>query len=30
MTTGKTNTLIVTVTNLTGLTKTSRVKFDNK
>ena len=30
MTTGETNTLIVTVTNLTGLTKTSRVKFDNK
>ena len=30
MTTGETNTLIVTVTNLNGLTKTSRVKFDNK
>lgn len=30
MTEGETNTLIVTVTNLTGLTKTSRVKFDNK
>ncbi len=24
------NTLIVTVTNINGLTKTSRVKFDNK
>lgn len=30
MTTGETNTLIVTVTNINGLTKTSRVKFDNK
>ena len=30
MTKGETNTLIVTVTNLNGLTKTSRVKFDNK
>ena len=30
MTTGETNTLIVTVTNVNGLTKTSRVKFDNK
>ena len=30
MTTGETNTLIVTVTNLNGLAKTSRVKFDNK
>lgn len=30
MTTGETNTLIVTVTNLNGLMKTSRVKFDNK
>ena len=30
MTTGETNTLIVTATNLNGLTKTVRVKFDNK
>ena len=30
MTTGETNTLIVTVTNINGLTKTLRVKFDNK
>lgn len=30
MTTGETNTLIVTVTNINGLAKTSRVKFDNK
>jgi len=30
MTTGETNTLIVKVTNLNGLAKTSRVKFDNK
>ena len=30
MTTGETNTIIVTVTNINGLTKTSRVKFDNK
>ena len=30
MTTGETNTLIVTVTNTNGLTKTLRVKFDNK
>lgn len=30
MTSGETNTLIVTVTNLNKLTKTSRVKFDNK
>lgn len=30
MTTGETNTLIVTVTNINGLQKTSRIKFDNK
>ena len=30
MTTGETNTLIVTATNLNGLTKTVKVKFDNK
>ena len=30
MTTGETNTLIVTVTNINGLQKTTRVKFDNK
>ena len=30
MTTGETNTLIVTVTNTNGLTKTMKVKFDNK
>lgn len=30
MTTGETNTLIITVTNINGLQKTSRVKFDNK
>ena len=30
MTTGETNTLIVTVTNINGLQKTVRVKFDNK
>lgn len=30
MTEGKTNTLIVTVTNINGLSKTLRVKFDNK
>ena len=30
MTTGETNTLIVTATNLNGLTKTVRVKVDNK
>ena len=30
MTTGETNTLIVTVTNINGLQKTLRVKFDNK
>lgn len=30
MTEGKTNTIIVTVTNVNGLSKTSRVKFDNK
>ena len=30
MTSGETNTLIVTVTNTNGLTKTLRVKFDNK
>ena len=30
MTTGETNTLIVTVTNVNGLPKTLRVKFDNK
>ena len=30
MTTGETNTLIVTVTNINNLQKTMRVKFDNK
>lgn len=30
MTEGETNTLIVTITNVNGLSKTARVKFDNK